>query len=189
VEYHVECDESIVALDAGRRRITKVCCAIVALHSSKENTMLPVYAAYLKELESLYTGIAKAIDGLPPEALDWVPAPGMNSICVLITHTTGAQRFLVGDMIGDIPSNRVRQAEFEAKGLDQASLTAMLGRAMSVTRDALEKATVADLESTEPRSKDGRSFTVAFALYHALAHSGEHLGHIEMTRQMWDARR
>jgi hypothetical protein len=148
--------------------------------------MLPVYADYLKELESLYTDVSKAIDGLPQEALDWIAKPGMNSITVLVAHMTGAQRFLVGDLVGGIPSNRNRQAEFETKGLAPADVTAMLGRAMFVTRDTLEKLTVADLESTQPHSKDGRSFTAAFALYHALAHAGVHVGHIQMTRQLWE---
>lgn len=151
--------------------------------------MLPAFAAYLKELESLYTDAAKAINGLPQEALDWLPAPGTNSIAVLITHMTGAQRFLVGDMIGDIPSNRNRQAEFDARGQDQAVLTAMLSHAMSVSRDTLEKLTLADLESTQPHVKDGRSFTTTFALNHALAHCGVHVGHIQMTRQMWDMKK
>lgn len=151
--------------------------------------MLPAFADYLKELESLYTDAAKAIDGLPQEALDWSPAPGANSITILITHMTGSQRFLVGDMVGDIPSNRNRAAEFVAKGLDQAALTAMLSQAMSVTRDTLEKLTLADLESTQPHVKDGRSFTTSFALNHALAHCGVHVGHIQMTRQMWDMKK
>ena len=151
--------------------------------------MLPVFADYLKELESLYNDAAKAIDGLPREAFDWVPAPGANSISVLITHMTGSQRFLVGDMVGDIPSQRNRQAEFETTGLDQAALTAMLGRAMTVTRDTLEKLTIADLESTQPHVKDGRSFTTTFALNHALAHTGVHTGHLQMTRQLWDMKK
>ena len=151
--------------------------------------MLPVFADYLKELEALYTDAAKAINGVPQEALDWVPAPGTNAIAVLIAHMTGAQRFLVGDMIGDIPSNRNRQAEFDAKGLDQAALTAMMSHAMSVSRDTLAKLTLADLALTQPHVKDGRSFTTTFALNHALAHCGVHVGHIQMTRQMWDMKK
>jgi hypothetical protein len=151
--------------------------------------MLPAFADYLKELESLYGEAAKAIDGLPQEAFDWIPAPGANTICVLIAHMTGAQRFLVGDMIGNIPSYRVRQAEFEAKGLDQAALTAMLGQAMTVSRDALEKLTITALESTQPNVKDGRSFTTTFALNHALAHTAVHVGHLQMTRLMWDMKK
>jgi hypothetical protein len=151
--------------------------------------MLPVFADYLKELESLYKDAAKAIDGLPQEALDWVPAPGANTISVLIAHMTGSQRFLVGDMIGDIPSQRNRQAEFETAGQDQATLTAMLGRAMTVTRDTMEKLTITDLESIQPHVKDGRSFTTTFAMNHALAHTGVHVGHLQMTRQLWDMKK
>lgn len=148
-----------------------------------------VYAEYLRELESLYGEAAKAIAGLPVEALDWAPPlPDANSITVLVAHMTGAQRFLVGDLVGDIPSKRDRAAEFKAQGLDEAAVTAMLSRAMSVTRDALEKLSLADMNAPEPRSKEGRSFTVAFALFHALAHTGSHVGHLQLTRQMWDQR-
>jgi hypothetical protein len=151
--------------------------------------MLPAFADYLKELESLYNDAAKTIDGLPQEALDWAPAPGTNSIAVLIAHMTGSQRFLVGDMVGDIPSNRNRPAEFAVKGLDQAALTAMLAQAMTVSRDTLAKLTLDDLASTQPHVKDGRSFTTSFALNHALAHCGVHVGHIHLTRLMWDMKK
>jgi hypothetical protein len=151
--------------------------------------MLAVCAAYLKELEGLYAGIGKAIDGLPQEALDWAPGPQMNSINVLVAHMTGSQRFLVGDMIGDIPSHRNRDAEFAAQGGDAGQIIARLNEAMAVTLSAFENLSAADLESTQPRAKNGRSFTVAAAMVHALAHSGVHAGHIEMTRQLWDQRK
>jgi hypothetical protein len=151
--------------------------------------MLPVCISYLRELEGLYNGIRTAIADLPVEALNWSPAPGMNSIAVLVTHATGSQRFLVGDLVGGIASNRDRNAEFAVTGLDSAALGDMLTHAMTVTRSALDKLTLEELNSAEPRVKDGRSFPVALALDHALAHSGVHAGHIEMTRQMWDQKR
>ncbi len=150
--------------------------------------MLPVFADFLKELEALHVDFLKAIDGLPPQALDWSPGPGMNSINVLVAHTTGAQRFLIGDIVGDISSQRNRPAEFAAAGLDGAALSAMLNQALETTRATLDKLTMADFESTQPRTKDGRAFTVSFALHHALAHTANHLGHVQMARQLWEQR-
>ena len=150
--------------------------------------MLPVYEAYFKELYEMYGDLQKAIEGLPTEALDWTPGPEMNSIAVLIAHMTGAQRFLVGDLLGDIPSYRDRPAEFKTHGLDGAALRAMMSQALETTNAALEKLTLADVNATQPRTKNGRSFTVAAALNHALAHTGVHLGHIELTRQLWEQR-
>ena len=151
--------------------------------------MLPVYQEYLKELDALHNDIHKAIEGLSPEALDWSPGVEMNSISVLVAHASGSQRFLIGDLVGGIESHRDRNAEFALKGADVAALTAMLKEAMSVTWTTFEKLTLEDANSTQPRSKGGRSFTVAAAIDHALAHVAVHTGHIQMTRQLWDQRK
>jgi hypothetical protein len=151
--------------------------------------MEPVCQEYLKELYALYGDYGKAIEGLAPEALDWLPAEGMNSISVLFAHATGSQRFLVGDLVGGIDSHRNRDAEFAVKGLDEAALRAMLSQALEAVNATLEKLSPDDLNSPQPRTKGGRSFTVAAALDHALAHTGVHLGHIQMTRQLWELRR
>ncbi len=55
---------------------------------------------------------------LPQEALDWKPEPAMNSICVLVVHIAGAERFLIGDIVKGESSQRNRPAEFMATGLE-----------------------------------------------------------------------
>ena len=152
--------------------------------------MEPVCQEYLKELHALYGDYGKAIEGLTPEALDWLPVEGGNSIAVLFAHATGAQRFLVGDLVGGIDSHRNRNAECARRGWTTLHLRAMLSQALDVVNAALETLSVDDQNSPAPRSKDeGRSFTVSATLHHALAHTGVHLGHIQMTRQLSDARR
>lgn len=151
--------------------------------------MLPFCEAYVRELEALYGDIQRSITGLPQEALDWVPGENMNSINVLVAHATGAQRFLAGDLVAGIPSNRNRDAEFQAKGLSALDLSELLSLAFRATRTALEQLTEADLNAAQPRTKDGRSYTVAAALLHALGHTAEHAGHVQLTRQMWDMKK
>ena len=133
--------------------------------------MLAFCESYLRELEAYNGDIQRSIAGLPQEALDWIPGPDMNSITVIVAHATGAQRFLVGDMVGDIPSNRNRDAEFKAKGLSALDLSELLSRAFRDTKKALDTLTEADLNAAQPLIKDGRSFTVSAALLHALAHT------------------
>ncbi|MCK6581502.1 MAG: DUF1572 domain-containing protein [Anaerolineales bacterium] len=77
--------------------------------------MQSFFADYLNLLRKCHDDIRKTMDGLPPEALDWTPGANMNSICVLVYHITGAERFWIGDVAAQEPSNRDRDAEFRVK--------------------------------------------------------------------------
>ncbi len=158
--------------------------------------MLRFFEDYLDRLAYIHSDYKKAIAGLSVEALDWVPGTDMNSLCVLVVHTMGAQRFLVGDVASHISSNRVRSTEFEAKGLDEASLIKRLDDTFAFTREAVSKFTLDDLSAIRElpagANKPATSMdtlTVGWALEHALSHSALHLGHAQITRQLWDQRK
>ncbi|HEY3473576.1 MAG TPA: DinB family protein, partial [Anaerolineales bacterium] len=61
-----------------------------------------------------------------------------------------------------------------------------LADSLEYARNALNKFTAQDLETKRVSARDGRSFTVAWALLHALEHTTLHLGQIQMTRQLWE---
>jgi hypothetical protein len=146
--------------------------------------MHPFYQAFLDKLEELHKQLGAAIEGLPPAALDWAPGPQMNSIGVLVAHTAGSERYLLGDLLAQQPTGRDRPAEFLTRGLSAAELNARLADSRAFARGALERLTIADL--TTPRMlRNGRQVAGAWALLHVLDHTGEHLGHIEITRQLW----
>ncbi len=147
------------------------------------------YQSYLERLEKLHQDISKAIEGLPQEALDWSPGPGMNSIDVLITHLTGAERFWIGDIAMQDPSGRVRSREFEARGTGVSALRERLDNNLTYARSALAKLDLKDLAAERPVPRENRSTDVASALLHAMEHTALHLGHIEITRQIWDTRK
>ena len=144
---------------------------------------------FLTVLITLHTDIEHAIADLPVEALDWVPGPEMNSIAVLVVHTLGAERWLLGDVLAGEPSNRDRDAEFRTSGLDAAALTERLAQATAYACHALEPLLCTDLDAPRVHPRDGREITVAWTLAHALDHTGQHLGHIQITRQFWALRR
>jgi uncharacterized damage-inducible protein DinB len=146
------------------------------------------YSEYLERLQDLHKDIQKAIDGLPPQALDWVPGPEMNSVAVLVVHLCGAERYWIGDVAGGEISGRERAAEFQTSGLDLAALKARLAGADGYAASVLERLSLADLEAVRTSPRDGRQFTVAWALLHALEHTAIHLGHLQLARQMWQER-
>jgi uncharacterized damage-inducible protein DinB len=132
----------------------------------------------------LHTEIEKALDGIPSEALNWVPGPEMNSIAVLVVHLAGAERYWIGVALNE-PSGRDREAEFRTQGLSADALKAHLASADDYARQALARFSLADLEAARQSPRNSKTFTVGWCLAHALEHTALHAGHIQLTRQLW----
>ena len=150
--------------------------------------MLPFYESLAERFHDLHEEIRNDLNTLPPEALDWVPGHEMNSISVIITHLTGAERFLVGDVVMQDPSNRNRDAEFLVKGLTKTDLGRRLDETEAYVKQALEKLTMEDLLTERLHPRHGSQVKVAWALLHALDHVATHLGQINITTQLWHQR-
>ena len=146
--------------------------------------MQPYFEDYLLNLQELHNDILSTLNDLPPAALDWSPAPDVNSINVLVGHTVGAQRFLIGEAVGGDPANRDREGEFKVYGLDAEALTQRLNESFEYIRSVLDGLTVEDLASA--RNFRGQKRSVAWILGHALKHTATHMGHIQLMRQVWE---
>jgi len=146
--------------------------------------MQTFYADCLNNLQELHNEVAKTIEGLPLEALDWSPKPGVNSVTVLIVHLTGSQRFLFGEVIGGQDIHRDRDAEFLAKGIAPEALVQRLDDSLQYIEVALEGLTLADLERKSMFRT--REVTVGWVIGHSLKHTATHLGHIQVMRDLWD---
>jgi len=151
--------------------------------------MHTLFADFLQRLDTLFNDMNKAIDGLSPAALDWVPGDDMNSLCVLVVHTCGAMRYWIGDMGVNDPSGRIRDNEFNISGLTADELRARIAESLAYAHKALNDLTLDDLSNSIPsRNHQGREFTVSWSLLHALEHTALHVGHAQITRQLWDQR-
>ncbi len=150
--------------------------------------MLPFYEALAERFQDLHTQVKKDLDSLPSEALDWVSGPDMNSASVIITHLTGAERFLIGDLIMQDPSNRNRDAEFQVKMVPKQKLLQRLDDSEMYLKSAFEKLTLQDLDTERLHPRRGEQVKVSWALLHALDHVALHLGHLQMTAQLWHQR-
>ena len=143
------------------------------------------YEDYLNNLNELHSDIENALDGLTPAALDWVPQPGMNSIGVMVFHLTGAERYLIGEVITGDNSDRDRDAEFKVQGMELNALLKRLADNRAYISGVLEGLTLADLE-TRRMFRHQREVTVGWVLGHALKHTATHMGQIQLTRELLD---
>ena len=150
--------------------------------------ILPEAAAYLERIDDLRGQIASILQTLPPEALNWRPDEAsddhvMNSVAVLARHAAGAEHFWIGEVIGKLPATRDRDAEFETVVKDTAVLQQTLETVAQQTRTVLASLTQADLDSSR-RARD-REVPVRWAILHVIDHTALHLGHMQMTVQLW----
>ncbi len=146
--------------------------------------MEKLFEEYLATLEACHNSILKTVEGLPESALDWEPGPAMNSIAVLIYHLSGAERFWIGDVVGQTASGRDRAAEFKVKNVGLDVLKRRLDENLDYVRSVMEKLSLRDLAETRT-ARDGQTVTVAWALLHAVEHTGIHRGHVEIMHQLW----
>lgn len=145
-----------------------------------------LFVNYLNRLEELHEGAKAAISGLPPEALDWVPGPEMNSFTVLVVHLASSERFWVGEMVGHEDAGRNRAQEFVTQGLSEAELVQRLDESIAHSKQVLANLLLTDLDKFRVSSMNGESYRVSWSLMHNLEHVALHVGHLQLMRQMWD---
>ena len=143
---------------------------------------------YLERMGWLHAEIERQIRDLPQGALDWSPGSDIPSMCVLVTHLTGAERYWIGDVVAGESSDRDRDAEFRAEGCDQNELITKMKVSREYAGEVIRKINYGDLSNQRISPRNGNEITVGYALNYTLEHTAIHLGHIQIIRQMWDQR-
>jgi Protein of unknown function (DUF664) len=155
--------------------------------------MTPTHAATLAIVKESFAMLRDSIDGLPDEALGWVPFEGTNSIAVLVVHSVGATRFFLKAGTGDVGSLLTyRQTEradaFKTIGATVAGLCDQMAafeveaaRIVANGADAHLLVAVAwpDVRPPIPAR------TGAGSLIHAVGHLREHVGQAQLVRELW----
>ena len=143
------------------------------------------FTDYLGLLEGLQRRLHKDVQDLPAEAMDWLPGPQMNSVAVLLAHIAGVLREGI-DIALDEPPGRVRAQEFQTRDVLSAEMLRRLDAVIDYARDALPRLGLEDLD--KERDDDDGPISCGMALLHALEHACLHLGHLQITCQMWRQR-
>jgi hypothetical protein len=159
---------------------------LVASFTDGRFIMIPECQQYASSLAGLHAQFASSVEGLEMDALDWPPLAGANGLAVLVAHAAGAERFLIGQLVGGIDAPRDRNAEFSLRGADASYLKRLLSEAETVSAGVLARLTADDMAALHPH-REGLK-TTRWCVVHAIEHVAEHLGHAGLTRQLWDAR-
>ena len=162
-------------------------------------------ARFLWQLDEQRRALIEDSRGLTPADLGWQPAPGMNTIGMLLAHIAYAENHLTqiglqGKATSD--TRAVIGIGEEEEGLplgpgappspalarrDLAWFDGLLERARTYTRTVALTLTDEDLarEVRRPRP-DGtqRVFNVGWVLYHMLEHEAGHRGQINLLRHL-----
>ena len=154
--------------------------------------MLVEVASYLERLEDLRGQMSELIANLPAEALNWRPVQGegdhaTNSLAVLASHAAGAEHFWIYEVIGRQPPTRDRAAEFVTAVDGPEPLLRKLAVTGEETSAVMAELAAADLEETR-RARE-RSVPVRWAILHVIEHTALHLGHMQITYQLWNSGR
>ena len=150
--------------------------------------MPPELASYLQMIEDLRGQVRDLIANLPAEALNWHPLDvseehATNSLAVLAAHIAGAEHFLIGEGVGNLPPSRDRDAEFATRAASAAELVDLLERVGEETRQVCSALSAPDLDGT--REVQGRTVPVRWCILHVIDHTALHLGHMQLTYQLW----
>ena len=153
--------------------------------------MTPEIEHYLQFFADYHRQIDELIKDLPLEALNWRPLPGdndhvTNSLAMLMMHITGAEQFWLGEALAGRKINRDREAEFQTVAADVASLRRRLQETDELVREVLTTVDPARLD--ERAQIRGHTLTLRWGVIHMIEHTAQHLGHMQLTVQLWRAR-
>lgn len=143
---------------------------------------------YLQQLEDLHGQIGDLITDLPSAALNWRPTKRIddhstNSLAALATHVAGSEQFWISVTVGGRHISRDRAAEFLVEVTDFTDLRRRLENVAAETKEVLSTLSEQDLNSV--RQLEGKTITVRWCILHVIEHAALHLGHMQLTYQLW----
>ena len=135
--------------------------------------------------------ILAAADGLSAEQLDTAPWADSSTMFVLATHAISATEWNFVEVLAGQEVDRSRQAEFDsrAESIDdpQGLLTERWAGAKATIESALAGLSDDAWDGPHYHMFMDRNLSGHELVVRALAHTAEHVGHAEMTRQWLDA--
>ncbi|MGH2512597.1 MAG: DinB family protein [Candidatus Limnocylindrales bacterium] len=138
-------------------------------------------AAFQRAFRDGHEALAQALAGLSTEQLDWRPGADENSLAVLALHALDAERFLLA-AIADEVIERDREAIFRVRAIGPAALLEVVQSRSDEMDSRLARLPMARLEATI--SRGSLSGSGLWFLVHAVEHTREHVGQVQLTRQL-----
>lgn len=155
-----------------------------------------LFSAAQQSLQKLVTEFLEALDGIPEDDLNtWKPAAEqngggeMNTLAALGVHTALAGSWMIVHQTFGHAFPRDRMLEFTATATRE-ELDTLFEAMMQRFADLIESDGDFDLGAMPPSIRPtAPDWTRMAWLLHAIDHTALHLGHVQITRQLWLAER
>lgn len=142
----------------------------------------------LGEVARLREKTRSLIAGAADAAINWKPdVPHTNSAAVLVTHMCGSETQWIHNLVGGQKLNRNRDAEFARPVSSVSGLLKLIDQAGATTQRVLEKESSGTLSRAIDTGRPELANTARDCILHSIAHQAEHVGHLELTLQLWAA--
>ena len=154
----------------------------------------PILASAAYVLTDDFKELHAALEGLPDEAVNWEPGgDDTNSAAVLVTHVLHSTRSWISTAVAAPLPDRDRDSEFRFTANKTADLLELLddfvGQILALLNNAGEIDWAANRKTHMRPDPDLPDYVPAsFALLHAIEHCGQHVAHVSLTRQLWEAK-
>jgi hypothetical protein len=133
----------------------------------------------------------KAVEGMPDAALTWQPTSAeTNSVTQIVQHVFEGLPWLLGVACGAPAPTLEQMQERRARMWRNDPTTKQELLEIIATGLQGRDAALADLDGmdlSEEVSTFGRPRPRMFLIAGFVSHSAEHLGHVELTKQLWEA--
>ena len=153
--------------------------------------MEPEVQNYIEMLDDLRNRFKEAVRDMTANQLNWAPpAKDVNSPYILAYHIAGSEAMWIHQIVGQRDVSRDRDAEFQATGNSPAALNERLDSIAATSRDIIGGLTLDELAQlrTQPVRRGGDQAPVRWCIAHLTEHYAEHLGHLDLTKQLYEGR-
>jgi uncharacterized damage-inducible protein DinB len=142
---------------------------------------MPMARAWLQHLRD--SAVFK-MEGLSAEQVRWQPAPGANSLGVIVVHLGYAERLWIRAIFAGEPMDMGWRAHmFELpEGWTRDDVVGFYRQETDRVDVVLDQAASFDL----PSRGDLRPTTLRWAVLHLIEETARHVGHMDITRELLD---
>jgi hypothetical protein len=140
-------------------------------------------------LDHLSGRYRQVVEAMSEEGLNWQPGgAGTNSLAQIVRHVVSGQQLIFNWALGTPPQLPMTE---RSRGLQndpatRAELLDLLAQGDRVRAELLVQLDAADLSERVP-SLRGEARSRFFYVAHSVGEAREHIGHAELTRQLWEA--
>ncbi len=148
--------------------------------------MKPMVDVVLRMLDGQAERYGKVVDALPEDALNWQPGNAeTNSVAQLVRHVTAVQNVLLGHALGE-PVEHNHQYSLRNDPATKEELRGLIAAAKAKKDEQLALLDAMDMSTMLPGQR-GPTMRAHYVI-HTADHGQEHLGHAELTKQLWEQR-